>query len=154
MKVTTLFTPDYVRYDGVRPIQAHLLRVGYVLVVVFVGFRTWAGIFHHQGDWEPYMAAAVSMWASSSLLSVLGVLHPLRMLPIVLFEIGYKTLWLVVVAWPLWTANRLTGSPAEELTYAFLPVIVPILLVPWSYVFRRYIRRTSTRTAAREVAFD
>ena len=37
MNLTTAFKPDYERYDGGRPIQAHLLRAGYVLVFTFVG---------------------------------------------------------------------------------------------------------------------
>jgi hypothetical protein len=28
-------------------------------------------------------------------------------------EIGYKTIWLAVVAYALWATNRLAGSPAE-----------------------------------------
>jgi len=48
---------------------------------------------------------------------------------------------------------KVTMLFTPDLTYAVLPVIVPILLVPWGDVFRRYIRGTSTRTAAREVAF-
>jgi hypothetical protein len=151
---SALLQPDHKRYDGVRPIQVHLLRLGYALVLVFVGYRSWAGLVNHHGDWEPYMAVAVSMWASSSALSLVGIFHPLRMLPLILFEIGYKTIWLVVVAWPLWSANRLFGSPAEEMTYAFLPVVIPILLVPWGYVFRNYVwSRGRRRYSNRAVTF-
>jgi hypothetical protein len=138
MKLGTAFQPDHVRYDGVRPFQILLLRISYVLVLVLVGIRSWGTIIAHRGEWEPLAAAALSMWAASSLLSLIGIFHPLRMLPIVLFEVGYKVIWLIVVAWPLWSANRLSGSPAEQLMYAFLPVIAPIMLLPWPYVFRTY----------------
>jgi hypothetical protein len=147
MTVTTLLKPDHERYDGVRPIQVHLLRISYVLVLVFVGPSSWLALIGHQGDWDPFMAAALSMWASSSVLSVIGVFQPLRMLPLVLFEVGYKLIWLIAVAWPLWVTDRLVGSPAEALTYAFLPVLAPIVLMPWGYVFRRYLWR-QPRTAA------
>jgi len=139
MKLTTAFKPDYERYEGVRPIQVFALRLGFVLVLVIVGNISWTRFINHQGDWDPIPAAALSMWAAHSLLSLIGVFRPLQMLPLVLFEIGYKILWLAIVAWPLWSANRLVGSPAEDLTYAFLPVVVPIVLVPWSYVFRKYV---------------
>jgi hypothetical protein len=138
MRVATLFKPDHQRYDGVRPIQIFLLRMSYVLVLVFVGIRSWPPLVTHEGGWDPLPAAAVSMWASSSMLSFIGVFHPLKMLPLVLFEIGYKVIWLFAVAWPLWTANQLSGSPAEEMTYAFLPVVGPVVLMPWAYVFRSY----------------
>jgi hypothetical protein len=141
MRLRTAFTPDYERYAGVRPIQVLLLRISYVLVFVFVGVRSWTALISHQGDWDPLLGAAVSMWASSSALSLIGVFHPLKMLPLVLFEIGYKLIWLLTVALPLWTANRLTGSAAEDMTYAFLPVVAAIALLPWGLVVRTYLWR-------------
>jgi hypothetical protein len=139
MTLATAFKPDYARYEGVRPIQILAMRVGYVLVFSLVGYRSWTGILNHQGAWDPLQAAAVSMWASSSLLSLIGVFHPLKMLPLFLFEIGYKLIWLAAVAWPLWSASQLTGAPAEGMTYSFLPVVLPIALMPWGYVLRQYI---------------
>ena len=79
------------------------------------------------------------MWASYSALSFLGIIHPLKMLPLMLFQIAYKVLWLIVVAYPLWSANQLTGSPAEEMARTFLWVALPILAVPWKYVFKKYV---------------
>ena len=153
MKLAQAFKPDYERYEGVRPFQILLLRIGYALVFGFVGYRSWIGLLTHHGDWEPYMAAAVAMWASSSTLSLIGIFRPLRLLPLVLFEIGYKSIWLIAVAWPLWSANRLAGTVAEEITYAFLPVIGPIVMVPWGYVFRAYVRSPHSRTQSRAVTF-
>jgi hypothetical protein len=140
MKLATAFKPDYERYEGVRPIIVYMLRLGYGLAFAFVGYTSWTRIINHRGAWDPIQAAALCMFASHSLLSLVGIFHPLKMVPLVLFEIVYKLLWLIIVAWPLWSANRLVGSPAEGMAYAFLPVVVPIVFVPWGYVFRTYIR--------------
>ena len=56
-----------------------------------------------------------------------------------MFEIVYKIIWLVIVAYPLWSTNRLAGSPAEAMTYAFVWVILPIVAMPWAYAFRTYV---------------
>ena len=61
------------------------------------------------------------------------------MLPIILLEIFYKLLWLVLVAYPLWSKGTLAGSPAEGIASAFSWVILPIVAVPWGYVFVNYI---------------
>jgi hypothetical protein len=61
------------------------------------------------------------------------------MLPIVLFEIVYKTAWLFVVAYPLWVKNELTGSAAEGMTRVFIWVIFPIVAMPWKYFFRTHL---------------
>src|SRR4029079_18660336 len=110
--MTNLLKPDYDRYAGVRPLQIWFLRTLYLLMFLFVGFDSWSAILSHQGPWDPMRAAALCMFASYSLLAILGVLFPLRMLPIVLFMLTYKTLWLIVVALPLWSAGTMAGSPA------------------------------------------
>jgi hypothetical protein len=139
MSIKAILTPDYVRYEGVRPINIYLLRLIYFLMLVFVGSDSWTSIITHQGPWDHVRAVAFCVWASYSTLSVLGLIHPLRMLPLMIFMIGYKVLWLIVVAYPLWRANALAGSPAEEMTYVFLWVPLPIIAVPWKYVLQNYV---------------
>ena len=48
--------------------------------------------------------------------------------------------WLLDAAYPLWSTDRLAGSPAEERTYAFLWVVLPIIAMPWKYAFDHYVR--------------
>lgn len=134
-----LVTPNYLRYEGVRPINIYLLRFFYTLMFVFVGMDSWTHILSHDGAWSPLAAVAWCVWAAYSTLSGLGVLYPLRMLPIFLFMIFYKTLWLVVVAYPLWSTGQLAGSAAENMTGVFMWAPLLALVVPWSYVFRTYI---------------
>jgi len=148
MSIKTIFTPDYVHYEGVRPINIYLLRLIYFLMLVFVGSDSWISIVTHQGPWDHVKAVAFCVWASYSTLSVLGLIHPLRMLPIMIFMIGYKLLWLIVVAYPLWRANALAGSPAEEMTRVFLWIPLPIIAVPWKYVFQNYVMWSKKKLAA------
>jgi hypothetical protein len=115
------------------------MRVAYLLVLITVGNIAWSRIFQHEGGWDPLVAAALSMWAGSSVLSVFGLINPLRWLPLFLFEIAYKTIWLAIVAYPLWASNQLAGSPAEPMTRAFLWVILPIVAMPWGHVVRTYV---------------
>ncbi len=136
--IKAIFNRDYERYEGVRPINVYLLRLLFFLVVVFVATDSWSAILKHQGPWDHVRAAAICMWAAYSVLSIFGLINPLKWLPIVMFEIFYKIIWLVIVAYPLWSTNRLAGSPAAEMTYAFLWVILPIVAMPWGYAFRTY----------------
>ena len=137
--VKAIFKADSERYEGVRPINIYLLRLLFLLVVVFVGSDSWSAILKHEGPWDHVKAAAMCMWAAYAVLSIFGLINPLRWLPIVMFEIFYKIIWLVIVAYPLWSTNRLAGSPAEGMTHAFVWVILPIVAMPWAYAFRTYI---------------
>jgi hypothetical protein len=58
-----------------------------------------------------------------------------------LLEIFYKVLWLIIVAYPLWSAGTLAGSSAEDTTSVFSWVLLPIIAVPWGYVFLNYFYR-------------
>jgi hypothetical protein len=132
-----IFQPDR-RYDGVRRINIYLLRLVFILMFFVLGKDTWTHILTHQGAWNPRDAIAWCVWAAFATLAGIGMFRPLRMLPILLLEIFYKVLWLAIVAYPLWSAGTLAGSSAEGTTSAFLWVILPIVAVPWMYVFRSY----------------
>jgi hypothetical protein len=41
-----------------------------------------------------------------------------------------RIVWLIIVAYPLWSKGGLAGSPAEGITSSFLWVILPIVAVP------------------------
>jgi len=151
MNLKNLFARDAARHEGVRPINIFLLRVIYLLMCTLMARTAWTSIFLHQGAWEPYRAMATCVWAAYGTLALLGLLQPLRMLPLVLFMLFYKTLWLAVVALPLLRAGTLAGSPAEELTYIFMAAPVFALCVPWGHVVRRFVmapRRTPQAAAA------
>src|ERR1700761_7990461 len=119
------------RYEGVRRINIFLLRLLYVLMFFVLGKEVWTHILTHKGAWEPADAVQWCVWAAFATLAGLGILRPVKMLPIVLLEIFYKLLWLALVAYPLWSTGTLAGSPAEATTVAFLWVILPIVAVPW-----------------------
>jgi hypothetical protein len=140
---TAIFARDD-RYEGVRPIHIYLLRLVYVLMFFVLGKDTWTHILAHKGAWLPDDAMAWCVWTAFATLAGLGIIRPLKMLPILLLEIFYKVLWLILVAYPLWSTGALAGSPAEGETSAFLWVLLPIVVVPWGYVFVTYIYKPKT----------
>ena len=127
------------KYEGVRPLNIYLLRLLYGLMFVVLGRTTWTHVLAHAGAWEPDDAMAWCVWTGFATLAGLGLLRPLRMLPLLLLEVFYKVMWLLVVARPLWSSGQLIGSAAEGETYAFLWVVLPIVAVPWGYAFTTYI---------------
>ena len=64
-----------------------------------------------------------------------------------LLEIFYKVMWLVIVAYPLWTRGTLAGSGAEGITTSFVWVLLPIVAVPWGYAFVHYVHQPARRAA-------
>jgi hypothetical protein len=134
-----LFKRDYERYDGVPLINIYLLKLLYTLMFLFLSYDSWTHILNHKGNWAVTDAAAWCVWLGYGAISWIGIINPLKMLPIILLEIVYKTTWLFVVAYPLWAKNELVGSPVEGTTRVFMLVILPIVAMPLRYFFRTYI---------------
>jgi hypothetical protein len=79
-----------------------------------------------------------------SILALIGLRYPQRMLPILLFEVAWKLLWLGIVALPLWLDNQLEGATREQAA-AVLWVGIIIAVIPWRHVLRTY--RADARAA-------
>jgi hypothetical protein len=150
------FNPKYIfqpaeRHEGVPRINVYLLRLLYILMFFVLGKETWTHILTHQGPWEPMDAVAWCVWTAFATLAGIGIFRPVKMIPIVLLEIFYKLLWLYLVAYPLWVKGTLWNSSAADTAVAFLWVPLPLIAVPWAYVFRTYIynfRKSPAKAAA------
>lgn len=140
-------SPDPLQ-DGVRPVQAWGLRLFFLLMLVFVAPTAWRALLTHEGPWDPLRAVAISVWATYPALALFGVFRPLRWLPLMFFTICYKAIWLAFVAWPLWQAGSLWGTPAGEIAASFLPLPLLVLVVPWGHAWRRYFGTTRARVEA------
>ena len=140
LSIKKIFGPDHEHYEGVYRINIYLLRLLFTLMFFVLGREAWTQVFTHEGPWDPDQAVGWSVWAAFSALAVLGIFRPLKMLPLVLLEIVYKVIWLILVAYPLWSTDGLVGSPAEDRTYTFLWVVLPIIAMPWKYAFEQYVR--------------
>ncbi len=114
-----------------------LLRAVYLLIVVGLASVIWPHILLGTGDWSYAPSVVKSMLGAFSLLAFIGLRHPLQMLPILFWEVAWKTLWLLIVALPRWRSGTLEGDFAGAAFDCSLVVIV-IVAIPWRYVLRCY----------------
>jgi len=141
-----IFSPNREKYEGVRPINVYLLRLFYFLMFIGVATEAWQKLAT-ETSWDHTKAVAWCVWAAYPTLAVFGLIKPLRWLPIFVFMIFYKTVWLFVVAYPLWRAGTLAGSPAEEMARVFVAAPFLVIIVPWGYFIREFVfpaRRSSS----------
>ena len=124
---------------NVSVIRLNMLRAGYLLLVVGLGSVVWPSILNTAKTWELMHGIEVSMLGALGLLSVLGLRYPLRMLPLLFWELAWKMIWLGRVALPLWATHRLDADTAVAAGQC-LTVVIFVFLIPWSYVYQRYIR--------------
>jgi hypothetical protein len=119
------------------PWRLNVMRVGYLVMGVGLAVTKWPELVHHE-PWELMRGTVVTMLVTMSVLALLGLRYPQRMLPILLFEVGWKLAWLGLVAAPLWADNNLTGATREQ-TGAVLWVVIIIVVIPWRHVIRQFV---------------
>jgi hypothetical protein len=121
------------------------MRVGYLGTFVAVGIDVWSELINPAKPWDPIYGVAYSFWAAYSALMVLGVRYPLAMLPLLILQLLYKSVWFIAVARPLWSAGQLDGV-ARELTSVFAAALVfDLIVIPWPYVIAHYVRKPGDR---------
>ncbi len=127
--------------EEVSTIRLYLMRVVYLGNFVMLGFNVWPRILHQDQAWDPLPGVAFSFWAALCVLSGLGIRYPLAMLPLLLLQLFYKSVWLMAVAIPLRSAGRST-----ELTNIFISgAVADLIVIPWPYVVRHYVMKHGDR---------
>lgn len=122
-----------------------LLRACYAVLVVGLSLR-YAPVFLDGLSNLPRMdGVVVAMLSALGILSIVGLVSPIRMLPLLVFEIGWKLIWVLAVALPKWLDGTLDEG---TLTILFnCAVVLPfVFIVPWRYVAGTFLgKRESFR---------
>ena len=127
--------------SGTAPVslpRLHLLRLGYLVVAVGIAVTKWPLIINHDRPWPLFEGVETCMLVALSLLLFLGLRYPIKMLPILLFEIGWKVIWLAVIAVPLLISGGI-DQPTLNIFYACLWIVIVLAVIPWRYVVRQYV---------------
>jgi hypothetical protein len=129
--------------------RLYLLRATYLLLVVGLGFTIWPGILHHPSVF-PHMGGVVrSLLGTVALLAVVGIFYPLKMLPLLFFELAWKCVWVLSFGLPLWSAHQLDPGTRETLRDCLMGVVLFPLVIPWGYAIAHYVKAPADRWGKR-----
>ena len=93
----------------------------------------------------PMEGVVVSMLVAMSLLAFLGLWRPIAMLPILLFEVAWKLIWLAAVAVPHLLADDMDAHTERPLG-GILWVALIIALAPRGHGRTRYLTAPGHRS--------
>ena len=119
-------------------LRLNLLRLGYAFIAGGLGMQIWPQILDPGYSWELQRSVVVSMLGAMGLMSLLGLRYPLRMLPVLFFEIAWKAIWLPRVALPALAAGTMDEAMAAIAVNCTVVVLVAAV-VPWDYVVARFV---------------
>ena len=122
----------------VSVLRANLLRSLYGLMAVGLGLTVWPEVFQHTQALTARSGVAASLLAGLGATAALGIRYPVRMLPVLMFELTWKAIFLIAFALPLYLAHRLDATTAAN-AGACLMVLIFIPVMPWRYLFATYL---------------
>ena len=120
--------------------RLYLLRAMYLLLAGGLGFSIWPSIVFPAEAAADSRTVVLALLGAVGLLALLGLKYPLRMLPLLLFELVWKAIWLVAFALPLWRQGALDTAGTENAFECLAGVVLVLVTTPWDYVFRHYVR--------------
>jgi hypothetical protein len=122
--------------------RLYVLRATYLLLVVGLGLMIWPQIIDHP---MANHGATTSLLAGVQLLAIVGLRYPLQMLPLLLFELVWKSIWLMAIALPLWLAHQMDADVWDSVNACLWGIVIMPIAIPWPYVFAHYLKKPGDR---------
>ena len=117
------------------PFRLQVMRGGYLVIGVGLALVKWP-LLPDAHTMPLYEGVTLCLLTALSLLAFVGAWRPVLMLPLLVFEVMWKVLWLSVVALPRALAGELDGAFVDVAVNCSLLVVVAAA-VPWRHVWRR-----------------
>jgi len=129
----------------VSTFRLYLLRATYLLIVVGLGVGIWPAILDHPANLEHMRGVVRSLLGAVTLMALIGLRYPLQMLPLLLFELAWKAIWVLSFGLPLWSTGQFDAGTRETWNSCLFGLVLFPLVIPWGYVFANYVRRPGDR---------
>jgi hypothetical protein len=124
----------------VGTVRLCLLRGMYLLIAVGLGITVWPSIVAPPDTVANASTVIRALLGALAVVCALGLRYPLKMLPILLFELLWKLIWVLAFARRMWLATGLDEYASQTLFACMIGVVLVPLVIPWGYLFRHYVR--------------
>ena len=124
--------------------RLYTLRAAYFVMAAGLAVFIWPAVIHHTNEFAATHGVRVALLAGLGATAALGLRYPVQMLPVLLFEMVWKAIYLAAFALPLWSAHQISAAVAEDIK-AVLMVVIFVPLIPWRYVFAHYVLKHGDR---------
>jgi hypothetical protein len=129
---------------GVSLVRLYNLRVCYFILAAGLGTYYWPSVINHSSEFAATKGIPFALLAGLGLTAVLGLRYPVQMIPLLLFELTWKAIYLIAFALPLWRAHQISAAMAADIQ-AVAMVVIFLPLIPWRYVYREYVVKRGER---------
>jgi hypothetical protein len=124
--------------------RLYTLRAAYFVMAAGLGVYIWPAVIHHTNELATTHGVQFALLAGLGAAAALGLRYPVQMLPVLLFELTWKAIYLIAFALPLWSAHGINAGTTEDIK-AVLMAVIFMPLIPWRYVFANYVLKHGDR---------
>jgi hypothetical protein len=129
----------------VSTLRLYLLRAMYLYMFVGLAIFKWPGILNPPPGLSNEGSVVGSVLGAFSLLALLGIRYPVKMLPLLFIELVWKSMWFLGWGLPLALSDQLSPADLETLTGCLMGIVLVPLVTPWGYVFKHYVKSPGDR---------
>ena len=123
-------------------LRLYVMRAVYFLIAFGEGSQVVPALFVHEPTARGVIPALLS---GLCLLCVLGLRYPKAMLPLLLFEMAWKTIWFFAFGLPQYLSGEVPPTFAEDFKAITFGVAIMPFVIPWGYVWRHYVKAAGDR---------
>jgi hypothetical protein len=131
-------------------VRLYMMRFLYLFTAVAVGINAWPAILNPEAPLDVLTGVAWSFYAAFSILMLLGVWLPERMLPLLFLQLLYKLIWLFGVGLPLQSRGQAGATGAIQTFVA--AGLLDLVIIPWPYVYAKSVKAILRSETRRESA--
>lgn len=124
----------------ISTLRLYLLRAMYLLIAVGLGLTVWPAIVSPPNTVANASTVIRALLGALAVLAAVGIRYPLKMLPLLLFELLWKVIWVVAFALRMWVHSGLDDYASETLFACLMGVVLVPVVMPWGYVLKHYVR--------------
>jgi hypothetical protein len=129
--------------------RLYVLRGMYAFMAVGLAVFNAPRLLFTTGNISLMTGVGWSILGAVGLLAILGIRYPLKMLPLLFFELAWKVIWVVIIWIPLWRAGTVDAAHAQTFVENMLGVVLIPIVLPWGYVVANYLRMPGDRWRVR-----
>jgi hypothetical protein len=112
----------------------------YLLIAAGLAVTVWPHIISPPDLVAGPKSVIRALLGALALMSLVGLRYPLQMLPLLLFELLWKVIWVAASALPMWLGPGLDAYASESMFACLMGVVLVPIVIPWGYVIQRYVR--------------
>lgn len=126
-------------------LRLYLLRAMYLLIAAGLVTTVWPYILFPKDVVADRQSVIRALLGALAVMCLLGLRYPLQMLPILLFELLWKTIWVCASAVPMYFGPGLDAYASETLFACLIGVVLVPVVMPWGDVFTHFVKAPGAR---------